>query len=93
MGVQRPPQSAALTILALNVVVIALHASPGFAADELSNEDCFTLGFSDSLECDTCEKLQQLVSDRELYRECRSCCRVVSVEEVKYDEAKLQICD
>ncbi len=79
-------------MLALNIAVIALTTSVA-SSDELSNEDCLTLGFAESLECDTCEKLQQFVPDSQLYTECRGCCRVVSNDNKKYDEAKLQICE
>ena len=79
------------------VVVLTLHLQLAVQIGQVvagrSNEDCLSLGFSDSLECSTCEKLQEVVPDLELYQECRDCCRVVNVESMLYDEAKLQICD
>ena len=89
MGVHRP-QRGAFAVLALNIAVIALSVG---SSEELSNEDCLTLGFAESLECNTCEKMHQFVPDTQLYKECRDCCRVVSNDDNKYDEAKLQICD
>jgi len=94
MGIRKPQGRPVASLIAVNLALIALHLSEyGVRADELSNEDCLVLGFADSLECSTCEKLQEIVLDGDLYRECRGCCRVVSNEETLYDEAKLQICD
>ncbi len=97
MGVHRHPAlvrgPTALTLL-LHVAVVALQVSErGAGGEAISNEDCLGLGFSDSLECDTCEQLQDVVGDATLYRECRGCCRVVSNDKVLFDSAKLQICD
>ena len=97
MGVQRRPTSSsgAFAALVLNLAVFAAVGTSGAKAggDAASNDECLALGFSESLECDTCEKLQQYVTDSKLYLECRECCRVVANDELLYDEAKLQICD
>ena len=52
---------------------------------------CVTRGYdSTALMCSSCESLQLVVGDEELYKECQECCQPDRVE-AKYEQAVLEV--
>eukprot|EP00455_Lapot_gusevi_P005914 TRINITY_DN12526_c0_g1_i1.p1 TRINITY_DN12526_c0_g1~~TRINITY_DN12526_c0_g1_i1.p1 ORF type:complete len:145 (+),score=32.72 TRINITY_DN12526_c0_g1_i1:69-503(+) len=58
------------------------------------NSNCLELGFSETLVCSACTKLEQFVKSSELLSECRKCCAEESGSQLKakYSSARLEIC-
>uniref|UniRef100_A0A7S2UUQ0 Selenoprotein F n=1 Tax=Fibrocapsa japonica TaxID=94617 RepID=A0A7S2UUQ0_9STRA len=53
---------------------------------------CLDWGFTENLECPTCDKIGVVLHDEEITRNCEECCKVPEVAaEIKYDKAVLEV--
>lgn len=59
-----------------------------------ATEECTSLGFSETLQCNSCELLRAHVQDETLYEECARCCADadLSGETMTYGSGVLEVC-
>ena len=74
--------------------LLALCAAAGVAADDA---DCLDLGFTEALQCATCDRLDAATDgDDDIVGECRRCCSDFDIKEdmsgMTYATAKLVVC-
>jgi hypothetical protein len=55
--------------------------------------DCLEAGFTEALRCSSCAKLEALVPDAALARDCRACCAEDAAGGAAFARARLEICE
>ena len=72
-------RSTAVTLCALSSVACGL--------------ECLEAGFTASLRCSSCAKLEALVPDAELAADCNACCLEDAATTASYATARLEVCE
>lgn len=77
------------------VVRVARAARVVFAAalGSAASLDCLEAGFTASLRCSSCAKLESLVPDPELAADCGACCSEDLSASASYASAILEVCE
>lgn len=71
-------------LMLIILTVLALLTPTVFTSDTLSDNEfnlslCNELGFTDTLQCNTCNTLYQYINDIQLYNECKQCCKSTDI--------------
>ncbi|KAJ1486179.1 hypothetical protein T484DRAFT_1790716 [Baffinella frigidus] len=77
------------------VSALALTLLLATTSDGASSVGCRDLGFTETLVCSKCSRLEEMVKDEQLAKECRGCCSEDvddAAASVKAASAVLEVC-
>ena len=78
---------------ALGLVFLLAGLAFAAALGSAASLDCLEAGFTASLRCSSCAKLESLVPDPELAADCGACCSEDLSASASYASAILEVCE
>lgn len=81
--------------LVASLALLSVLVSADIASETTDYDRCLTLGYTNTLECNTCDLLYSIVNNDQLYNECKSCCTSQGSQTdiiKQYNSVTLRVC-